>query len=189
VPKPIVAATTPLPPVDTLRILPPANPIDSSIAAAFGVLVVVANTAEGANFLVRRNSAVPSMTVTPLPIGPERLIWYRVIAGAYARRSQADSLLFALRDSGLHADTVLKAPLALLIDSVPTQGGIDEAVRAVVAKYTARGLPVYPLIQDDGGARLYAGAFERTEQSRELTRSLRGAGMNPVLVYRTGRAP
>jgi cell division septation protein DedD len=184
---PVVAP--PVPPVDTLRISPPANPIDSSIAAAFGVLVVVANTAEGANFLVRRNSAIPSMTVTPVPIGPERLIWYRVIAGAYARRSQADSLLLALRNSGLHADTVVKAPLALLVDSVPTQGGIDEAVRAVVAKYTARGMAVYPLIQDDGGARLYTGAFERVDQSRELTRSLRGSGMNPVLVYRTGREP
>jgi cell division septation protein DedD len=184
---PVVAP--PVPPVDTMRISPPANPIDSSIAAAFGVLVVVANTAEGANFLVRRNSAIPSMTVTPVPIGPERVIWYRVIAGAYARRSQADSLLLALRNSGLHADTVVKAPLALLVDSVPTQGGIDEAVRAVVAKYTARGMAVYPLIQDDGGARLYTGAFERVDQSRELTRSLRGSGMNPVLVYRTGREP
>ncbi|MFN2635781.1 MAG: SPOR domain-containing protein [Gemmatimonadaceae bacterium] len=185
--KPVVAP--PIPAVDTVHITPPANPIDSSIAAAFGVLVVVANTAEGANFLLRRNSAIPSMTVTPVPIGPERLIWYRVIAGAYSRRSQADSLLLALRNSGLHADTVLKAPLALLVDSVPTQGGIDEAVRAAVAKYTARGLPVYSLIQDDGGARLYAGAFEHMDQSRELTRNLRGAGMNPVLVYRTGRAP
>jgi len=58
-----------------------------------------------------------------------------------------------------------------------------------VQKYEARGLPVYALMQNDGGARLYAGAFARADQSAELIRTLRGAGLNPVLVYRTGSAP
>jgi hypothetical protein len=84
---------------------------------------------------------------------------------------------------------VLRAPLALLVDSVATQGGIGDAVKAAVGKYVARGLPVYGLIQDDGGAFLYAGAFENAEQSAELTRTLKGAGLNPLLVYRTGRTP
>jgi hypothetical protein len=84
---------------------------------------------------------------------------------------------------------VLRAPLALLVDSVPTQGGIEDAVRAAAGKYRARGLPVYALMQKEGGALLYAGAFEKPEQSAELTRTLRGVGLKPVLAYRIGRAP
>jgi hypothetical protein len=81
------------------------------------------------------------------------------------------------------------APLALLIDSVPTQGGIADAVRAAVQKYVASGVPAYSLMQDDGGARLYAGAFATADQSAELTKTLRAAGLKPVLVYRTGSTP
>jgi hypothetical protein len=116
-----------------------------------------------------------------------------VTAGAYTRRDQADSLLRALRESRLVANDsvehVMQTPLALLIDSVPTQGGIADAIRAAVQKYAARGLPVYTLMQDDGGARIYAGAFTTANQSAELIKSLRGAGLKPVLVYRTGSAP
>jgi hypothetical protein len=79
--------------------------------------------------------------------------------------------------------------LALLVDSVPSQGGIADAVRATVDKYTARGLTVYPLIQDDGGARIFSGAFASADQSAGLIRILRGAGLKPVLVYRTGSTP
>lgn len=190
------AAPTPPPPrlpPETLYIAPPANASDSASASAFTVELLVANTAEGANLFVRKNgAALPAAAVSPVPIDPERTTWYKVTAGAYTRRYQADSLLLALRRSSLLTDSagsVVRAPLALLVDSVPTQGGIVDAVRAVVQKYTARGLPVYALIQDDGGARIYAGAFGAADQSAGLIRTLRGAGLKPVLVYRTGSAP
>jgi hypothetical protein len=115
-----------------------------------------------------------------------------VTSGAYTRRYQADSLLQALRQARVLTDSagsIARAPLALLVDSVPMQGGIADAVRAAVEKYAARGLPVYALIQDYGGARIYAGAFAAADQSAGLIRTLRGAGLNPVLVYRTGSAP
>jgi hypothetical protein len=116
-----------------------------------------------------------------------------VTAGAYTRRDQADSLLRSLRESRLLADDsvdhVMQTPLALLVDSVPSQGGIEDAIRAAVQKYAARGLPVYTLMQDDGGARIYAGAFRTASQSAELIKSLRAAGLKPVLVYRTGSTP
>ena len=140
----------------------------------------------------RPTPALPAAAVSPVPIDPERTTWYKVTAGAYTRRYQADSLLLALRRSSLLTDSagsVVRAPLALLVDSVPTQGGIVDAVRAAVQKYTARGLPVYALIQDDGGARIYAGAFGAADQSAGLIRTLRSAGLKPVLVYRTGSAP
>ncbi len=183
----------PRPAPETLYIPPPANVNDSGSAAAFSVELLVANTAEGANLFVRKNgAALPAAAVSPVPIDPERSTWYKVTAGAYNTRFQADSLLLALRNSGVLTDSagsVSRTPLALVIDSVATQGGIIDAVHAVVQKYTSRGLPVYALIQNDGGALIYAGAFARADQSAELIRTLRGAGVKPVLVYRIGRAP
>lgn len=193
--KPVAVPTPPppRPPPETLYIAPPANPGDSAAAAAFAVELQVANTAKGANLFIEKNrAALPAPAVSPVPIDPERSTWYKLTAGAYPARYQADSLLFVLRNAHVLRDSagrVTRAPLALLVDSVPTQGGISDAVRAAVQKYDDRGLVVYALMQDDGGARLYAGAFTRPEESAELTRTLRGAGLNPVLVYRTGRAP
>jgi len=193
-PVPAPIPPPPLPAPETLYIAPPANVNDSASASAFSVELLVANTAEGANLFVRKNgAALPAAAVSPVPIGQERATWYKVTAGAYTRRDQADSLLFALQKSGVlateSAGRVTRSPLALLVDSVPSQGGIVDAVRAAVEKYTARGLTVYPLIQDDGGARIFAGAFATADQSAALIRTLRGAGLKPVLVYRTGSTP
>ena len=193
----VVAPPVPPPPrpaPETLYIAPPANLNDSAIASAFSVELLVANTAEGANLFVQKNgAALPAATVSPFPIGPERATWYRVTAGAYPARSQADSLLLVLRRAGVLANdsagTITRAPLALLVDSVPSQGGITDAVRALVQKYADRKLVVYTLMQDDGSARLYMGAFATADQSADLIRSLRSAGLKPVLVYRTGSTP
>jgi hypothetical protein len=181
------------PPPETLYIAPPANADDSGAASAFAVELLVANTAEGANLFVRKNgAALPAAAVSPVSYDPERTIWYKVTAGAYTRRYQADSLLLALRQSNVLTDSagsVVRAPLALLVDSVPTQGGIADAVRAAVHKYVDRGLAVYALMQNDGGARIYGGAFGAADQSAGLIRAFRRAGLNPVLVYRTGSTP
>jgi hypothetical protein len=190
----VAAAVPARAPAETVHVDPPANAGDSSIARAFSVELLLANTAEGANLFVRKNgAALPAAAVSPVPIGAERATWYRVTAGAYATRNQADSLLLSLRRGGILAGdstgSVTLAPLALLIDSVPTQGGITDAVRAAVQKYNARGLSVYPLMQTDGGARLYAGAFATARQSAELMKTLRATGLKPVLVYRTGSTP
>jgi len=192
-PVPAPTPPPPRPPPETLYIAPPANVNDSASASAFTVELLVANTAEGANLFVRKNgAALPAAAVSPVAIDPERSTWYKVTAGAYTRRYQADSLLRALRQSNVLTDSagsVTRAPLALLVDSVATQGGIVDAVRTAVEKYTARGLQVYALMQNDGGARIFAGAFGSADQSAGLIKSLRGAGLKPVLVYRTGSTP
>jgi len=189
---PAVATLTPAP-RETLLVDPPVNAADSPAASLFAVELLVANTPEGANFVIRKDRAsLPAATVAPIPIGPERATWYKVVAGAYTRRSEADSLLRALRTGKIlndSAGSILRVPLALLVDSVESQGGIGEAVAASVGKYAERGVAVYPLIQNDGGARLYAGAFERPNDAAELIKTLQGAGLQPVLVYRTGRTP
>jgi hypothetical protein len=48
---------------------------------------------------------------------------------------------------------------------------------------------VYTLMQEDGDARIYVGAFTTAKESAELIKSLRAAGLKPVLVYRTGSTP
>jgi hypothetical protein len=143
-------------------------------------------------FVRKNGAALPAAAVSPVSYDPERTIWYKVTAGAYTRRYQADSLLLALRQSNVLTDSagsVVRAPLALLVDSVPTQGGIADAIRAAVQKYADRGLAVYALMQNDGGARIYGGAFGAADQSAGLIRAFRRAGLNPVLVYRTGSTP
>ncbi|MDQ6718888.1 MAG: hypothetical protein M3Z17_11170 [Gemmatimonadota bacterium] len=184
---PLVAAA------ETLFVAPPANPEDALSAAAFSVEVVAANTAEAANLeLHRRGTSLPSATVTPVPIGAERATWYKLIAGAYSDRRQADSLLTALRAAKMLDDSsgsVIHAPLALLVDSLPSQSGINAELKKTIDSYSTRGINTYALIQRDGGARIYSGAFERTEQAGGLIKILRASGLNPLLVYRTGQAP
>jgi hypothetical protein len=180
-------------PLDSLLAAPPVNASESASASAFAVELLVANTPEGANFVLRRdNASLPSATLAPTPIGPERTTWYKVIAGAYPRRDQADSLLRALRAARVLNDSaggILRVPLALLVDSVGSQGGIEQAIAGAVQRYTAQSLPVYALMQRDGGALLYAGAFDSAANAGELLKTLRDAGLKPSLAYRTGRTP
>jgi hypothetical protein len=183
----------PAAPVDSLLAAPPVNASESASAAAFAVELLVANTPEGANFVLRRdNASLPSATLAPTPIGPERTTWYKVIAGAYTRRDQADSLLRALRAARVLNDSaggILRVPLALLVDSVGSQGGMEEAVAGAVRRYTVQRLPVYALMQRGGDAFLYAGAFDSASNAGELLKILRDAGLSPALAYRTGTAP
>jgi hypothetical protein len=190
-------------PVDSLRrdsavavksnALAPANPLDSASATAFSVEVLASNTSEGANFeLKRHGSAMPSATISLVPIGDTEATWYKVYAGAYPDVMQADQLLGLLRRRHILADSagsVVRVPLAFLVDSVPSQGGVTAVVRDKIAALAARGVTAYALLQKDGGARLYTGAFEHSDQSSLAASALRVAGLTPVLAYRTGRIP
>lgn len=192
-PRPVMQKTAVIAAAETLYVAPPANQEDATSASAFSVEVVAANTAEAANLeLRRRGAALPSATITPVPIGAERATWYKLIAGAFRERRQADSLLTALRAAKMLDDSsgsVIHAPLALLVDSLPSQSGINAELKKIIDSYSTRGINVYALIQKDGGARIYSGAFERTEQAGGLLKILRASGLKPILVYRTGEAP
>ena len=84
---------------------------------------------------------------------------------------------------------MIHAPLALLVDSLPSQSGINAELKKTIDSYSTRGINLYALIQRDGGARLYSGAFERPDQAGGLLKILRAAGLKPLLVYRTGVTP
>jgi len=173
--------------------LAPINPSDSSKALGFSVEILAANTAEGANFeLKRHGSVMPAATISLVPIGDTEATWYKVYAGAYPELLQADQLLALLRRRKVVADSagsVAHVPLAFLVDSVPAQGGVAALVRDKIQNYAGRGIAAYALTQRDGSARLYTGAFETPGQASLAVSALRGAGLNPVLAYRTGRFP
>lgn len=167
-----------------------ANPSDSALAAAYAVTLVTFNTADAAEAQVDRSNVqgLPAVTISYVALGADSSRWYRVFVGAYRSRPSADSLLGLLRRRGLlaaGAGRVVRAPLAVLVrDKVPFSDA-----HTVATTYRAKGIPVYALVQDDGSYTLYAGAFESPEQAALLLSTLRAAGENPAVVYRTGRVP
>lgn len=171
----------------------PANPEDSANALPFSVEILAANTAEGANFEINRHgSQMPAATISLVSIGDTEATWYKVHAGAYADSAQAEALLATLRRRGIVSDSagsIVRAPFALLVDSVPAQAGMTARVREQIQGLRTRGVHAYALIQRDGSARLYAGAFDGPKQSSFAATALRVAGLTPVLEYRTGRLP
>lgn len=158
---------------------------DSASVAPYAISLVTANTQAGALLELRRNGAtLPAATFTPVLI--RETPWFRVVAGAYPDSAAAAVLLDTLRARGMSdagRAVVDRFPYALLVErDVP-----DSAVGSRVSRYQARGLPVYALLQNNGTARLYAGAFRSPEEATLLTETLRAAGLTTSLVYRTGR--
>ncbi len=172
---------------DTITLGAVVNPEDSLRSSHFALELVAANTPAGANSsLAMRGQRLPAPTVSPVQLGADGRTWYRALTGAWRDRAEAEAFLVSLRDRGLvrqDVGRVLRAPYALLLaESVP-----PGAVPAALAQWEARGIGAYALLQDDGNARLFAGAFETPGQSVLLALSLRDAGAVPVVAVRTGR--
>jgi hypothetical protein len=189
--KNVIAGADSTPPPDTgavaqaPAVIPRiANERDSATASLYAVELMAANTQAGAILKLQKvGKKLPAATFAPVVIQGAR--WFKVVSGAFANRTDAESLLVDLRrqkvlDAG--RGTVVQVPFAFLIDSVPAT-----AVAGMVATYAERGDPVYALRQDDGTAWLLAGAFENREQASGYAESLRASGITPVLVYRKGR--
>ena len=158
---------------------------DSASVAPYALSLVTFNTQAGALLELQRNGAtLRAGTFTPVLI--RETTWFRVVAGAYPDSASAAALLDTLRARGLSdAGRVVieRHPYALLVArDVP-----DSAVASRVAAYQRRKLPVYALLQSDGTARLFAGAFRTREEAALLTDAMRAAGVPTSLVYRTGR--
>jgi hypothetical protein len=171
----------------------PANPQDSARASAYAVEILAANTSEGANFEMNRHGAqMPAATVSLVPIGDTEATWYKVHAGAYTDSSAAEVLLQTLRRRRIVSDSagsIVRVPYALVVDSVSAQAGMSARVREKIRDLSSRGVHAYALMQEDGSARVYAGAFDRPDQSSLAATALRVAGLAPVLEYRKGRIP
>ena len=189
-PAPPVVAPPPAPAADSVTVCAPANPADSASASAYAVEVAAWNSQDDANeALARFRDLLPAGTISPVPIGPAREKYFKLIVGAYPRRNEADAELDLLRHKQVTPTptlgAVVRTPYALLIDSA-VAGRPSELVR----KYPeARKWGSYVLAQPDGALKLYAGAFERPEDAAALMVTLRAAKLTPTLVYRTGRTP
>jgi hypothetical protein len=158
---------------------------DSQSQSPFALALVMFNTQAGALLELQRNSAnFRAGTFTPVLI--RETPWFRVVAGAYADSISAAALLDTLRSKGMSdASPVVieRRPYALQVErAVP-----DTGVANRVAMYQAKQLPVYALLQSDGTARLFAGAFKNKEEAGPLADILRGAGVRTSVVFRTGR--
>src|SRR5437867_5159647 len=158
---------------------------DSTGVAPYGIALVSFNTQAGALLELRRNGAsLRAGTFTPVLI--RETPWFRVVAGAYPDSVSAAALLDTLRARGTSdagRATIDRFPYALLVErDVP-----DTAVASRVSVYQTRGLPVYALLQSDGTARLFAGAFKTPEEATSLFDALRTPGISTSPVYRTGR--
>ena len=171
-----VPAAEPPPPVE--------NPQDSARASGFSVVLVAANTAEGADDNLNRVSDLPAATAAPSIDGG--VLWYKVFVGAFAERAQAEALRDSLRVTGRASEIIepiVHVPFALLIaDAVSA-----DSVAPVRARFTAAGIATYALVQDNGTVRLVAGAFATPDEAMHLAPALRAAGIPPRIVYRTGR--
>ena len=170
-------------PTDTVPSLAPVNPADSANAAAYGVLLAKYNTKSGVIMdLNSRFERVPAATFGME--SPSR--FFMLIAGAYQTPAGADSLLLQLRarrSLAANFGSVASYPLAFLVDSMVR----PQDVPARVARFAARGQPVYALRQPDGTSRLYFGAYASVEQAALAVPQVREAGLTPTLVYRIGR--
>lgn len=165
------------------------NAADSSQAVGWSVELARFSTPMGAMMRVRNElpKSVPVRTFALVPSAADRTLWYRVLAGASTSRAGADSLLASLRLSKVvddpHGGAIVDTPFAFRLEQDVEAGAADSLVRG----YMGRGVPAYALLQTDGTATVYAGAFESTEQAALLIPSLRAAGIEPALAYRLGR--
>ena len=138
------------------------DPADSAKAARWSVELARFSTAKGALIRVRDElpSSVPGRTFALVPSAADRTLWYRVLAGASPTRAGADSVLTSLRSSRVIDDpaagAVVELPFAFRVEQDVAAGSAATAVR----QYQARGIPAYALLQDDGSATIYAGAFD-----------------------------
>ncbi len=179
------AATSQLDSATALRV---ANPQDSLKSAAYGVVIVATN--DEAQALARWADLglnLPAGTVSMVRIRGERGRFFQMQAGAFPRARQADSLLGALRASGkLKADAgrVVATPYALVLESKVSR----RAAQNVADGYGQRQIAAYPLLQADGSATIFVGAFESPDQALPLMNELKSKGVGSTLYYRTGRS-
>lgn len=186
----VAAAPDTAAPIDTMPIGPleVANPADSLLAAGWAVELVAENTESGARArLADADRPIVAGTWSPATIAGGRSLWYKVLAGATVTRPAAESLLVQLRRGGAleaEAGRVVRVPYAFrLAADVPS-----DSATAYLAGFAGLGLPAYALRRPDGRADVLSGAFESPQQAALHVPALRAARVEPVLVYRTGRA-
>ncbi|MEJ7809410.1 MAG: hypothetical protein WKG32_03235 [Gemmatimonadaceae bacterium] len=167
--------------------LAPTNVADSAGSSAY--VVVLANLGDSASAALRMAGdvgALPAATLSPVLLGRESALWYRVTAGAYSSRARADSLLRALRartELEAQSGEVIRAPISVRLTP---PGDVAGDPVAFAQELRASGVATFLLRAADGTTVVYAGAFETPGQAAPFLSKLRTAGINAVLAYRMG---
>lgn len=168
---------------DSFPVFTPVNPGDSANASAYAVLLENTNGLAGA--ILQLNDKFATLPATSYGLSLRSRL-FELVAGAFATRAGAESLLVDLRARRVLAPTVGNVtvlPYAFLV-----QAGVPAAeVPARLQRASARAQPVYALRQPNGAANLYFGAYESPQQAALAVPAVRKAGITPTLVYRIGR--
>jgi len=177
------------PAIDSSPPLVVSNPADSASASRYAVQIAMEDTEDGAASRVRAGGGdFPVGTYAPVTRGADRGTWYKVVTGAYIDRTRADQLLGFLRQRGLVPQgwgTVIRAPLALLITTAPS----ETQAAPIIADFQSKKIPVYGLLQRDGSVRVYTGAFESPDEAALFKTALKSTkNIDATLAYRVGRA-
>jgi hypothetical protein len=177
------------PAIDSSPPLVVSNPTDSAGASRYAVQIAMEDTEDGAAARVRMGGGdFPVGTYAPVTRGADRGTWYKVVTGAYVDRTRADQLLGFLRQRGLVPQgwgTVIRAPLALLITTAPS----ETQAAPIIADFQSKKIPVYGLLQRDGSVRVYTGAFESPDEAALFKTALKSTkNIDATLAYRVGRA-
>jgi len=159
-----------------------------SMATPYSVVLADVSSVTGANGELDQASSrgFPVVSFSPYE-RPDGNTSYVVVSGAFPDSAGADSLLRAVRAKRYRtaaAAHVVRLPYAVLIQKGVSADQASMFVRA----YLSKGLPVYPLLQADGSASLWAGAFRTAEQAQPLVTSFRANGDQPTVTIRTGRS-
>ncbi|MHB1223783.1 MAG: hypothetical protein ACYC2G_06995 [Gemmatimonadaceae bacterium] len=165
---------------------PVANPADTVRAAAFAVAITSATSQSDAT----RSFRARPRSLAAVTIGEDAdsagVAHYYVVTGAGRRQSDATALLARMRENGLlgaSAGVVVRLPFALQVESsVPR-----DSVRPVLNRFVSRGIPAYALLQPNGRAHVYVGAFARPADARHTLVTLQAAAIPAALAVRTGR--
>jgi hypothetical protein len=158
-------------------------------SAAFSVELLVLPSATAANARLATDPIkdLPALTVSP-HTEPDGSHTFHVIAGAFNKKEEADSLLAALVKGGVviaGQGKVVRLPFAVVVQSGVTR---DEA-SLLGTGYRGKGLAVYSLALPDGRVRMYIGAYERAADAALQVASLRVNNERPSVTYRIGRLP
>jgi hypothetical protein len=155
-------------------------------AVPWTVEVASVNTINGAMARVRQAlDSLPVPTFAASRPGGGSVVWYRLLAGAFATAEQASAFLDALRQRGVlgpAAGKVVQAPLAWLLE----EGVTEDQLSVRLFGWRQQGLPAYALIDPAGTSRIYFGAFENDAEARLLTPTLDSLNLYATLVTRVG---
>ena len=159
------------------------NIADSSRASQWTVILGQTSTPAAAILDLRgRYETVPAGTYE----FDARTHVFSLVAGAFASRTSAESLLVQLRNHkiiGPTAGVVTALPFAFLVQADVPAADVSERLK----NFAGRGKPVYALRQPSGTANLYFGAYESARVAMLAESLVREAGFTPTLAYRIGR--